>query len=284
MPRRDKLPILQRINLNDPDTYVVCQICNGFFENLTQHVNRVHNISGKVYLATYGGMLRASAASQRHAQSMKRYLSTEEGVQHWQQVQKDRYAQMTPEQRKEMYGTPGDTHPLWGKRQTSEACLKNSHTNKRTWQAKIEQMKQEGTWDTFCHTRAKVGSANGMYNTEAPKGSGRCKYITYTSTVSGCTFLLQGSYELRFAKILDKLNCLWEKTKDRFPYTYQGKARTYNPDFKVVRSGDRICYYETKGYIDDIALVKFKLMQDSKIPFIVVDKKKLQHYERHVTV
>lgn len=284
MPKRSKLPILQRIDLNNPDTYVTCQICNGLFENLTQHVNVAHKISGSDYLAKYGGTLRAPAAAQRHAQTMKQYLSTPEGVRHWQQVQNDRYAQMSKEQRQRMYGTLGDTHPLWGKHHTAEACLKNSTSNKSTWQAKIIQMKKDGVWDAFCKTRIRVGIENGMYNTDAPKGSGRCKYIPYTSTVSGCTFLLQGSYELRFAKILDKLHCMWEKTKDRFPYVYENKARTYNPDFKVFRSNNRVYYYETKGYIDATALVKFKAMHAMNVLFIVVNKQRLQQYERHVII
>jgi hypothetical protein len=154
--------------------------------------------------------------------------------------------------------------------------------NQVTWGNKYRELAATGELAELMKSRVHKGKDNGMYGKHPPKGAGRCKHLVYTSTTSGITFYIQGSFELRFSIFLDRLGCCWEKTKDRFCYTYNGVDRTYNPDFKVIRSRGRVFYYETKGYINEEALVKFSVMKNLNLNFIVVDRKRLERYEQFI--
>lgn len=59
---------------------------------------------------------------------------------------------------------------------------------------------------------------------------------------------LHGSWELGYAKFLDKNNIKWIKNKDSFAYIYEGKERRYTPDFYLIESDQ---YIEIKGYKTD---------------------------------
>lgn len=52
-----------------------------------------------------------------------------------------------------------------------------------------------------------------------------------------------GKWELAFAKYSETENLGWKRNKDRFSYEFEGKVRTYVPDFK--RNDE---YLEIKGY------------------------------------
>lgn len=52
-----------------------------------------------------------------------------------------------------------------------------------------------------------------------------------------------GKWELAFAKYSKEHNLGWVRNKDRFPYEFEGKVRSYTPDFK--RGNE---YLEIKGY------------------------------------
>jgi hypothetical protein len=59
---------------------------------------------------------------------------------------------------------------------------------------------------------------------------------------------LHGTWELGYAKFLDKNNIKWIKNKDSFAYIYEGKERRYTPDFYLIESDQ---YIEIKGYKTD---------------------------------
>ena len=284
MVRRNRLPVEQRFDLKDPNTYVVCAICGGVFENLTQHINNKHAINGKDYLKKYGGTLRSSAAAKRHADTLVEQLKSPERRKQYRQIQLTAYSKIPKEILVARHGHKKEKHALWGKHQSEDSKIRNSNNNKIASAKLKEKLIAEGKWEEYVESRVHRGSDNGMFGRTPPKGAGRCHYFDYTSSVSGKTFLLQGSFEVRMAKIFDKLKCCWEKTKDRFGYTYKGVDRSYNPDFKVIRSKDRVFYYETKGYINEEALVKFEAVRSLKLNFIVVDKKRLEWYERHLGI
>lgn len=56
---------------------------------------------------------------------------------------------------------------------------------------------------------------------------------------------LHGTYELEYAKYLDKNNIQWERCTDRFEYYYKDSYHYYTPDFYLVESGE---FIEIKGY------------------------------------
>lgn len=54
-----------------------------------------------------------------------------------------------------------------------------------------------------------------------------------------------GTWELKYAKYLDKKKVKWIKNKKTFPYTYEGEEHRYTPDFYLEKEDS---YVEIKGY------------------------------------
>ena len=107
-------------------------------------------------------------------------------------------------------------------------------------------------------------------------GTGRVKWFDYSSPIAG-DVRLQGTYELRFAKILDKLGWEWQNTKEYFPYC---EDHSYVPDFKVLLN-DKIIYFDTKGWFSEKEQNKIKQVRENcDINLIIVTKDILQTYER----
>ena len=67
----------------------------------------------------------------------------------------------------------------------------------------------------------------------------RCRRHTY----AGESF--DGTWELKLAMLFDSIGMHWQRNKQSFPYTYQGKERHYTPDFYMP---DADCYVEVKGW------------------------------------
>jgi hypothetical protein len=271
--------ISEKINLDNPDTYITCAICGGHYQGLFNHVKQ-YGFTGYSYLAKFGGVLKCKDFKDRQTKAMVETLALSEQKQRWRDVQIQSVSKFTKEELQIKYGKNGEDHPLFGKHQSVESILKNSGSNVRASKLLKERLIREGKWEVYIASRVNRGRKNGMYGRIPPKGSGRCRYIDYVSVISGKSFCLQGSYELRFAKLLDRLACDWEKTKDMFPYQFKGVGRTYHPDFKVRHANGHIVYYETKGYIDEEAKAKFAMMYALNIPFIVVNKERLLRYEQ----
>jgi hypothetical protein len=56
---------------------------------------------------------------------------------------------------------------------------------------------------------------------------------------------LHGSWELEYAKFLDKNNIKWIRNKETFTYIFEEKERKYTPDFYLLETDE---YVEIKGY------------------------------------
>ena len=54
-----------------------------------------------------------------------------------------------------------------------------------------------------------------------------------------------GSWEVEYAKWLDRNSIRWRKPTETFRYTFQGKVKRYTPDFYLI---DDQTYIEVKGY------------------------------------
>jgi len=123
-------------------------------------------------------------------------------------------------------------------------------------------------------SKAKSGQNNPMYGKPTPIGSGNCKWYEYNGEN------LQGTYELRFAKLCDKNNIRWEKMHKVLPYIINNRKRNYLPDFKVWFDKEPV-YIETKGYFDEKSQIKMNLVRQQypdKI-FIIADENILKMYE-----
>lgn len=105
-------------------------------------------------------------------------------------------------------------------------CLKNSNINEKISNTRKEMFK------------------NGQLNVTG----GTTKWISYKN------IRVQGSYEFRVCKILDRLKELgkiknWNYAKDRFQYIgVDNKKHNYLIDFKVINNDNTFYYLETKGY------------------------------------
>ena len=84
--------------------------------------------------------------------------------------------------------------------------------------------------------------------------AGRCKKYTYNSPIAG-TISVDGSWELEFCKFMDTKGLMWNRNKQRFPYTRpNGKQSTYQPDFYIKEWN---AYVEVKGYETDLDKAKW---------------------------
>ena len=100
------------------------------------------------------------------------------------------------------------------KSRTNEFCKKLGLKTSATIQKKVN----EGTWHTSL---------------------AKHMHINYNGND------LHGSWEVAYAKYLDKNGIHWIRNKDSFKYTYNDKNRQYTPDFYLLGSDE---YIEIKGY------------------------------------
>jgi len=98
---------------------------------------------------------------------------------------------------------------------------------------------------------------------------GRCKIVKYKNTY------VQGNDEYRFVKLLDELDIPWERCKQWFKYTYEGKEHNYQPDFVVNLNGNKILY-EIKGWLRPVDEVKLNAVRNSNRPIVLVTSDKLE--------
>jgi hypothetical protein len=76
------------------------------------------------------------------------------------------------------------------------------------------------------------------------ENAGRCAHLIYTKK-DGTLVKIQGSWELKVAQFLDEKKIKWAKNKLGYKYFFDGKERSYFPDFVIE---DMDVYIEVKGY------------------------------------
>jgi hypothetical protein len=110
---------------------------------------------------------------------------------------------------------------------------------------------------SYCSRQCYINGAKNENKTRGGyrKGSGRSKHTWYESTIAGRVYL-DSSYELAYAKWLDKNEIDWRKNTKRFPYIdLNNKNRYYIPDFRLVEFDE---YIEVKGYKRENDEIKWK--------------------------
>lgn len=84
--------------------------------------------------------------------------------------------------------------------------------------------------------------------------SARCKWYTHIKP-SGEVIKVQGTFELKFAKILDRNKISYKVRNPIFRFEYLGKSTIYSPDFYLI---DYNTHIEVKGDWDKASKEKFK--------------------------
>lgn len=79
-------------------------------------------------------------------------------------------------------------------------------------------------------------------------GAGRSKKPLYKG------IRLDSSWELRLVEWLDMNRVVWVRNKERFPYEWRGKTRSYLPDFFLPETST---YIEVKGFTTERDLAKW---------------------------
>lgn len=112
---------------------------------------------------------------------------------------------------------------------------------------------------------------------------GRCKWYSFIKQ-NGEVVKLQGTWEVRFAKILEIIDPEWIKlsvnnVNDSVMWVDDdGSSHTYTPDFYSIKFGK---YYETKGYWwgNDKRKMELVLQQHPQLPLEIIEKKELTYLE-----
>jgi hypothetical protein len=95
---------------------------------------------------------------------------------------------------------------------------------------------------------------------------GRAKKYKHSSPIAG-EISVDGTWELSFAQMLDKIEVKWIRNKKRFDYiNLEGEESTYQPDFFVYEWNT---FIEVKGYQTDLDNCKWRQFNE---PLLVVKK------------
>ena len=98
---------------------------------------------------------------------------------------------------------------------------------------------------------------------------GRSKKYTHVSPIAG-TIKVDGTWEVKVAEHLDKIEVKWVRNKKRWHYIRpDGREATYQPDFFVE---DWNTYIEVKGYETELDWAKWSQFNEK---LIVIKKKEL---------
>jgi len=107
---------------------------------------------------------------------------------------------------------------------------------------------------------------------------GKTKWHTYKG------IKVQGSYELRTCKILDRWKDEkrikdWEYTNDRIQYSYNGENSSYLLDFKIFENDGSFYYLETKGYQTERDIAKWKQLKNMGLSLVIWFDEDIKKYE-----
>lgn len=169
----------------------------------------------------------------------------------------------------------------WNKGKTAETS-ESIEQQSNTLKSKYESGELIPSWTNKKHsseTKQKMSRARSLNN----KG-GRSKWYN-VKNAKDQNVKVQGTWELRFAKVLNLIDPDWIKPSLNHPeHSFEwiddsGLLHTYTPDFWSPKLNK---YFEIKGYWwgDDKRKMELVLEQHSKIKIEVVRKSELETYER----
>lgn len=139
----------------------------------------------------------------------------------------------------------------WNKGKKLEECFSEERVKKIKLKLKNGGLKGASYWKSLSENkksefrRHRSEEMKRRYASGWESTAGRCKKYKFESK-TGYICLVDGTWELKFANLLDKSNYKWERNIKRFPYINENlKNSTYTPDFYI---SDLDLYIEIKGY------------------------------------
>lgn len=144
----------------------------------------------------------------------------------------------------------GEKNPMFGKTHTEESIIKMKEFQKKNLSIR--------------------GKNSNFYGKKPKHGIGEW-YICN----DGSKIWMRSSWEIKFAKYLDKYNIEWLYEPKLFDITYNNKEGTYSPDFYIIKEKK---FIEIKGWWRDDAFAKYSsfVNQYPNILILLYDKVKLK--------
>lgn len=153
-------------------------------------------------------------------------------------------------------------------KETSEIVAKTGLLIKQAFLEKGDQRKKKHHTE---ESRNKISqNMKQRYASGWESICGRAKKYKHISPIAG-EVSVDGTWELAFAKMLDKVNIQWNRNKKRFPYiNLDSEDSTYQPDFFVSAWNT---YIEVKGYQTDLDDCKWLQFNE---PLLIVKREHIK--------
>lgn len=183
----------------------------------------------------------------------------------------------TPEQREmqtaQLPKMGGWNKGMPGRKPTEAEKKKRAETTRNSWQVKeTREARAKGIKKSYDESRHPGNLGWG----------GFVKWFDYEKA-DGTIARVQGTYELRFAKVMDDLGWDWinypRERSNLIEYEWEGKISRYGPDFIANIDGE-IVNIEVKGWYTDRCKAKVAAFRATGKPLLLVDKNLLHEYER----
>ena len=151
-----------------------------------------------------------------------------------------------------------------------------------------ENVKNGKTIPSFRGKHHSLESRQKMANSSKEKNNGmvKCKYFEVYCPFENKIAKMQGTWEKRFAELLNEKKILWKKDRtNSLKYIFDGITKNYFPDFYLP---ERDTYVEIKGYwfksadgrVDDKRKMRLVVEHNSNIKILILDSlEKIEKFE-----
>lgn len=161
-----------------------------------------------------------------------------------------------------------ETHPDWAKKisvtskdreinKGDKNGMKNIEVRKRQSKTRSYKFATDPTWKENVSKSVKALWEKGVYDNVSV---GKCKWYNHIKP-DGTNIKLQGTWEVVFAKHMDKMHIEYDAHKGKIKYFQDGKERSYMPDFYIPSIN---LYVDVKGaFFDFLQFEKFNCIKKS---------------------
>ena len=165
----------------------------------------------------------------------------------------------------------GKNNPMYGKKTSNQFTNNPNFKVSKETREKLSKSNKGKTWskdrkEKHSKIMSEVAKNNPESYRHGNKG-GRTKIYKHKG------FSLRGTWELLTAKYLDIKGIKWTNKVKSFSYVYEGKERSYYPDF-YLPDFDR--YIEVKGYQTEKDLAKWQVVEN----LIVIKKNEINKIKK----
>jgi hypothetical protein len=160
-----------------------------------------------------------------------------------------------------------ETHPEWAEKISKTSTereinsgdkngMKKPDVAKRQGQTRSHKFATDPSWKERYSKPMRDAWASGKYE-NVPVG--RCKWYVHIKP-DNSTVKLQGTWEVVFARHMDRLNIEYESHRGTIKYFYRGVERSYYPDFYIPAMN---VYVDVKGaFFNELQRDKFSSIKE----------------------